>query len=110
MTSLKDIRKRLHATENIKEITKAMEMVAASRLQRAQDRREHANLYEVKMREILQKVVNADSELKHPLVTPRPVKKVGVVIITADGVFADLIIATSSWLQSACSKTMISNP
>lgn len=82
MATLREIRNRLRSVENIKQITKAMEMVAAARLRRAQMKAEQMNPYAAKLKEMLENL--AISHANHPLFLQRPVKKTGIVIIAAD--------------------------
>lgn len=84
MGALREIRKKLRSIENIKKITQAMEMVAASRLRRAQAKAEKARPYASKLKNILDALVLIGDDLKHPLITKRAVKKVGLVIVSAD--------------------------
>lgn len=82
MSNLRDIRRRLHAVENIKKITDAMERVAAARLRKAQAEAEQSRPYVMKMREILEKL--ASTEDSHPLFEQREVKKTALIVVAAD--------------------------
>jgi F-type H+-transporting ATPase subunit gamma len=84
MTTLRDIRKKIHSVDNIQKITQAMEVVAASRLRKAQAKMEAARPYALKLKEILNRVIGASKELEHPLIHPRETKKIGLVIIASD--------------------------
>jgi F-type H+-transporting ATPase subunit gamma len=84
MVSLRDIRRRIHSAENIEQITKAMEMVAAARLRHAQMKVEQTRPYAAKLDQILAKLSAASSDFIHPLITDRPVNKTGIVVIGAD--------------------------
>jgi len=84
MATLRDIRKRIRSVENIKQITRAMEMVAAARLRKAQAKAEQAQPYAAKMRQILENLATASSEFTHPLYQQREVNKTGLVVIAAD--------------------------
>lgn len=83
MATLREIRTRLRSVENIKQITKAMEMVAAARLKRAQAKAEQSRPYISKMTSILESLT-ASSGDKHFLMKQRQVKKTGVFVIAAD--------------------------
>lgn len=84
MPSAREIRLRIKSVKNIKQITKAMEMVAAARLRRAQERANSGKPYTKKIREILSHVV-AQNDIQHPLLMPREtVENVGYLIISAD--------------------------
>ena len=88
MASLKDIRRRIRATKSMQQIFKAMEMVAAAKLRRAQSRAQAAAPYSKKISEMLGNLAGAASELEHPLFKVRPVKTTALVVITADRGFA----------------------
>ncbi len=88
MASLKDLRRRIRATKSMQQIFKAMEMVAAARLRRAQSRAQAATPYAQKIRAMLENLSSAASELEHPLFKERPVKTTALVVIAADRGFA----------------------
>ncbi|MCC6618406.1 MAG: ATP synthase F1 subunit gamma [Chloroflexi bacterium] len=84
MASLKDIRGRIGSVRNIAQITRAMEMVAASRMKRAQDAIIAARPYSDRMRDVLGRVSAVVGEEVHPLLARRPVRRMGLVVITTD--------------------------
>lgn len=84
MPSLKDIRGRIGSVRNIAQITRAMEMVAASRMKRAQDAIIAARPYSDQMRDVLGRVSAVVGEEVHPLLARRPVRRIGVVVISTD--------------------------
>lgn len=84
MTSLRDIRRRIQSVINVQQITKAMEMVAAARLRKAQAKAERSHRYSLEMDRILSNLIASSPDARHPLFIPRPIKKVGVVIISGD--------------------------
>jgi F-type H+-transporting ATPase subunit gamma len=88
MASLKDLRRRIRATKSMQQIFKAMEMVAAAKLRRAQARALAAAPYAKKITEILANLSAAASELEHPLFQQREVKRSALLVITADRGFA----------------------
>jgi F-type H+-transporting ATPase subunit gamma len=88
MASLKDLRRRIRATRSMQQIFKAMEMVAAAKLRRAQLRAQAASPYARKITEMLASLAGAASELEHPLFKVRPVKTLVLVVVTADRGFA----------------------
>jgi F-type H+-transporting ATPase subunit gamma len=88
MASLKDLRRRIRATKSMQQIFKAMEMVAAAKLRRAQARAQAASPYSRKISEMLDNLAGAASELEHPLFKSRPVQTTALVVITADRGFA----------------------
>jgi F-type H+-transporting ATPase subunit gamma len=85
MPSGKEIRNKIKSVENTRKITKAMEMVAASKMRKAQDRMRAARPYGEKIRRVAANLSHAIAEYKHPfLISREPVKKVGVILVTAD--------------------------
>ncbi|MBI5169399.1 MAG: ATP synthase F1 subunit gamma [Candidatus Eisenbacteria bacterium] len=88
MASLKDLRRRIRATKSMQQIFKAMEMVAAAKLRRAQQRAQASGPYSKKISAMLSNLSGAAAELEHPLFKAREVKKTALVLITADRGFA----------------------
>jgi F-type H+-transporting ATPase subunit gamma len=92
MPSLIDIRRRIRSVRNTQQITKAMKMVAAARLRKAQDRVISARPYNKMLGEILQNVAAAaaldERAASHPLLAARPEEKIQLVLFTADRGFA----------------------
>ena len=87
MPSLIDLRRRIRAVKNTQQITKAMKMVAASKLRRAQDRIMNARPYAVQMQRVLRSVATRVDPALHPLLTVReltPESKTLAIIVTAD--------------------------
>ncbi len=86
MASLRDIRKRIRSVKNTRQITKAMKMVAAAKLRKAQDAIIAARPYAGMLDQIISDLAarSGGEELAHPLLTARPVKKVEVVLLTSD--------------------------
>ncbi len=85
MATIRQVRQRIKVAKNIQQITKAMKMVAAARLKRAQDRVTAARPYAATMREMMTSLASAvGGQVSHPLLAVRPVRSVGFLIITAD--------------------------
>ena len=87
MPSLRDIRRRIRSIRNTAKITKAMELVAASRLRRAQMRVTAARPYAEAMRALMAElggVAPSGGEALHPLLTQRDIRNVGVLLVTPD--------------------------
>ncbi len=86
MPSLKDIRGRIGSVRNIAQITRAMEMVAASRMKRAQDSILAARPYADELEDTLRRVAGAAglSEDIDPLLARRPIRRAGIIVITTD--------------------------
>jgi F-type H+-transporting ATPase subunit gamma len=84
MPNLKDLRKRIGSVRSTQQITKAMKMVAAARLRRAQEAAERARPYSTKLTEMFSAVVSGLSEEAHPLLARRDEKRIDLVVITSD--------------------------
>lgn len=84
MSGAKEIRTKIKSIQNTQKITKAMEMVAASKMRRAQDRMAASRPYATKMRNVISHLVNANVEYKHPYLVDREVKRVGYIVISTD--------------------------
>ena len=85
MPSGKEIRTKIKSVQNTRKITKAMEMVAASKMRKAQDRMKAARPYGEKIRRLAANLSHANSEYKHPFLRKAAeVKRVGLIIITTD--------------------------
>jgi F-type H+-transporting ATPase subunit gamma len=76
---------KIRSVQNTRKITKAMEMVAASKMRRAQERMRHARPYAEKIRNVAAHISHANPEYRHPFLIERDtVKKVGLILITTD--------------------------
>jgi len=85
MPGTKEIRLKIRSVQNTRKITKAMEMVAASKMRKAQERMRHARPYGEKIRNIAAHISHANPEYKHPFLVHRDtVKRVGLIVITTD--------------------------
>lgn len=80
----KEIRSQIKSVENTKKITKAMEMVAASKMRKAQERMLAARPYSEKIRNIAAHLGEANPEYVHPFMQVNDAKKVGVIVVTTD--------------------------
>jgi F-type H+-transporting ATPase subunit gamma len=80
----KEIRGKIKSVENTKKITKAMEMVAASKMRKAQDRMRAARPYSEKVRNIATHLGQANPEYVHPFMKIHPVKSTGFIVVTTD--------------------------
>jgi F-type H+-transporting ATPase subunit gamma len=104
VATLRDIRRRIGSIRNTKQITRAMKVVAASRLRRAQERIFSARPYAHQMMALLQSVAARLERQEHPLLARRPERRGLLVVVTADrglcGAFnANLIRAAQSYLD-----------
>ncbi len=84
MAIAKEVRTKIQSIKNTQKITRAMEMVAASKMRKAQERMQHAKPYAQKIREVISHVANSHPEYPHPYLQQRAIKNVGYIIITSD--------------------------
>ncbi|MCP3059091.1 ATP synthase F1 subunit gamma [Myxococcus sp. K38C18041901] len=86
MASLRDIRKRIRSVKNTRQITKAMKMVSAAKLRKAQDAILAARPYASMLDQIISDLAarSGDNDLSHPLLASRPVKRVELLTLTSD--------------------------
>lgn len=84
MASMRDIKGRITSTKKTKQITKAMQMVSAAKLNRAQANAQSFQPYTEKIREVVASIASSSTEVSHPMLEERPVKKTGYVVITSD--------------------------
>lgn len=84
MASLKEIRAKVTSIKSTQKITRAMQMVAASKMRRAQERMEVGRPYSENMRRVVSHLVNASSDYKHPYMTNRQVNRVGYILVSSD--------------------------
>ena len=106
MAGGKEIRTKIKSIQNTQKITKAMEMVAASKMRRAQERMYRARPYAQKMRNVIAHVSQANLEYKHSFTLERPAKRVGFIIVSSDrglcgglniNLFRDVVNALTEW-------------
>ena len=85
MPGTKEIRVKIRSVQNTRKITRAMEMVAASKMRKAQDRMRTARPYGEKIRNVAAHISHANPEYRHPFLVVRDtVKRVGIIVITTD--------------------------
>ncbi len=84
MANLRAIRKRIGSVKSTQQITKAMKMVSAAKLRRAQEAIVAARPYARQMREVVQALARRAGEEAHPLLSAREVKKIAVLVVTSD--------------------------
>jgi F-type H+-transporting ATPase subunit gamma len=104
MANLRAIRKRIGSVKSTQQITKAMKMVSAAKLKRAQDAIVAARPYARKMREVIQAVAGRVGEDAHPLLSSRERKKVALLVVTSDrglcgGFNSNLLRAANRFLR-----------
>lgn len=84
MSGAKEIRSKISSIAQTKKITKAMELVAASKMRKAQDRMRLTQPYADRALQVISHVANGNTEFKHPFTMVREVKRVGYIIISSD--------------------------
>lgn len=100
----KEIRTKIASIKNTQKITRAMEMVAASKMRKTKDRMQATRPYSKKISQIIKHLAQANPEYKHPFLNERPVKRVGIIVVSSDrglcgGLNANLFRKTLAELQ-----------
>jgi len=80
----KEIRSKIRSVKNMQKITSAMEMVAASKIRKAQQQMEESRPYAERIRRVIGHLGEANPEYRHPYLIERPVKRVGYIVISTD--------------------------
>ncbi|MCW8930428.1 MAG: F0F1 ATP synthase subunit gamma [Gammaproteobacteria bacterium] len=106
MASGKEIRSQISSIKNTQKITRAMEMVAASKMRKAQDRMSASRPYAEKMIDVVRHLAHAHTEYKHPYLIDREAKRVGYIVISSDkglcgglntNVFKEAVTSMKAW-------------
>ena len=106
MSGAKEIRTKIASIRNTQKITKAMQMVAASKMRRAQERMQATRPYAEKIRNVISHLGRAHPEYHHPFLAEREVRRVGVIIVSTDrglcgglniNLFKQVITAMKHW-------------
>ncbi|HIV74353.1 MAG TPA: F0F1 ATP synthase subunit gamma [Candidatus Pseudogracilibacillus intestinigallinarum] len=84
MASLKDIQDRINSTKKTQQITRAMQMVSASKLARAEENAKRYASYSEKIQEVIANIASNNSDVSHPMLERREVKRTGYILVTAD--------------------------
>lgn len=84
MASLRDIKKRIEATKKTSQITKAMNMVSASKLRKVEKKFRSFQPIKDEVKKILEDVLSSNPDITHPLLEHREIKKVGYILVTSD--------------------------
>jgi F-type H+-transporting ATPase subunit gamma len=84
MPGTKEIRTKISSVKSTQKITKAMEMVAASKMRRAQDRMRVARPYSERMRQVIGNLTHANPDYRHPFLVEREAKSVGIIVVSTD--------------------------
>jgi F-type H+-transporting ATPase subunit gamma len=80
----REIKRRIKSVKNTRQITKAMKMVAAAKLRRAQESAEKSRPYSEKIKDVISSIAAGTKDFRHPMLESRPVKKTGYLIISSD--------------------------
>lgn len=109
MLGMREIRRRIRSVNSIQQITRAMEMVAVSRLRRAEERLHSARPYAEKIQELMQSLAPSLPRIDHPLLAQREPRRIAVVLITSDkglcGAFnANIIHKVNRFLEENTDK------
>ena len=80
----KEIRKKIGSVENTQKITSAMQMVAASKMRRTQERMREGKPYSEKIRQVIGHLANANPEYRHVFMTEREVERIGYIVVSTD--------------------------
>ena len=106
MASGKEIRTQISSIKSTQKITSAMEMVAASKMRRAQERMQRGKPYANKIKSVIGHIANANSEYQHMFMEQREVKRVGFIIVSTDrglcgglniNLFKKAIVSMKQW-------------
>lgn len=81
---LREIKRQIKSTQSTKQITKAMEMVAAAKLRKSQEAAEASRPYADKIKEVIGSIAAGTKNVKHPMLQKREIKKTGYLVITSD--------------------------
>lgn len=105
MAGTKEIRTKIKSVQNTRKITKAMEMVAASKMRKAQERMRTARPYAEKVRNIAAHLAAANPEFRHPFMVARDVRRAGLIMVTTDkglcgGLNTNILRAVTQELRS----------
>ncbi|MBC6906147.1 F0F1 ATP synthase subunit gamma [Saccharophagus sp. K07] len=109
MASGKEIRTQIRSIKNTQKITSAMEMVAASKMRRAQERMQKGKPYSQRIRAVVGHLANANPEYKHTYLQEREVKRVGYIVVSTDrglcgglniNVFKRVVTESKAWVDS----------
>ncbi len=84
MAGAKEIRTKISSINKTRKITRAMEMVAASKMRKTQERMRASKPYATKIYDVVKHVARANSEYRHPFMSEREIKRIGIIVVTSD--------------------------
>ncbi len=104
MAGAKEIRTKIASIKNTQKITRAMEMVAASKMRKTQERMRASKPYATKIYDVVKHIARANSEYRHPFMTQRDIKRIGMIVVSSDrglcgGLNANLLRETISTMR-----------
>ncbi|OHV08883.1 F0F1 ATP synthase subunit gamma [Kushneria phosphatilytica] len=108
MAAGKEIKSQIGSIKNTQKITSAMEMVAASKMRRAQERMATSQPYARQIRQVVRHIARSNPEYQHPYMTAREVKRIGYIVVTSDrglcgglnsNLFRSLMREISAWRE-----------
>ncbi len=105
MAGAKEIRSKIASIKNTQKITRAMEMVAASKMRKTQERMRASKPYATKIYDVVKHIARANSEYRHAFMVEREIKRVGLIVVTSDrglcgGLNANLLRETIRTMQA----------
>ena len=115
MPGTKEIRVKIASVKSTQKITKAMQMVATSKMRRAQDRMKQARPYAEKMRRVIGNLAQANPDYRHPFLETREAKNVGFIVISTDrglagglnaNLFKQTLLAVKEWQEEGCGVSL----
>jgi len=115
MPGTKEIRSKIASVKSTQKITKAMQMVATSKMRRAQERMRLARPYAEKMRNVIGHLTQANPDYRHPFLLTREVKAVGLIVISTDRglagalnatVFKQTLVLTREWQSKGATVSL----
>jgi F-type H+-transporting ATPase subunit gamma len=115
MPGTKEIRAKIASVKSTQKITKAMQMVATSKMRRAQERMKQARPYAQKMRNVIGHLTQANPDYRHPFLQEREVKGVGIIVVSTDrglagalnaNVFKQVLIAMREWQEKGAQVSL----
>ncbi|PPD22265.1 MAG: F0F1 ATP synthase subunit gamma [Methylomonas sp.] len=105
----KEIRSKISSIKNTQKITRAMEMVAASKMRKTKERMQASRPYARKISQIIHHLTDANPEYRHPLMVKRDVKRIGIIVISSDrglcgglnaNLFRKVLVEMQSWYRA----------
>jgi F-type H+-transporting ATPase subunit gamma len=115
MPGTKEIRSKIASVKSTQKITKAMQMVATSKMRRAQERMRLARPYAQKMRNVIGHLTQANPDYRHPFLSERDTKGVGIIVISSDrglagglnaNVFKQTLALTREWQEKGAQVSL----